>query len=384
MEKLSPTILICLGGCLSIFSLASCSSYTSSSSATAIVPKGTRVLGLDTNNAAADFTFNQSFALAQSIGVSAGTVHLDWNTDEGAGSGATSGTFTDTVGQLASANAYYSAVGAEVSLTIAPIDTPGFELPSDLSGLPMNNANVITRFNAFMDWVLSSMPNTTFTSIQIGNEIDSPSAASTTLYWTEYLTFIQSVVAHLHSAKPGVKIGVTTTLYGLTGQSANGGVASTGILNLLSSIDDLGLTYYPLDSSFMVKNPSVVATDMGEVFKLVPSTPIYIQEAGYPTSSTCGGSEANQTSFVDQIFAAWDLHASQIPFVAFLRMNDLSCSGASSLAATYGLGGNAAFVAYLETLGFRTYSGSECASTGTSSTKPAWTELQNQAQLRGW
>ncbi len=363
--------------------MSACSSSSSTPATTptspSVVAKGARVIGMDTNDAAADFNFNQSYALAQSIGVGAGTFHLDWNTDEGAGSGSTSGTLTDVSSSLAIINAFYPATtpSSLVSLTIAPIDTPGAELPSDLSGDSMDNSNVIVRFTKFMDWALTQTPNVNFTSIQIGNEIDAPSAASSALYWSQYKTFLTSVVSHIHGTKPGVKVGVTVTLYGLLGQSGNGSVAQTGILSLLSVVDELGLTYYPLDGNFYVKSPSVAATDIAQVFTLVGSTPIYFQEVGYPTSSGCGGSEANQSLFIDQIFSAWDLHASQIPFLSFLRMNDYSSSNATSVASNYGLSGNTAFVAYLQTLGFRTYS-------SPSSTKPAWSELQNQTHLRGW
>ncbi len=378
MKKL--LILFVCSICLSACSSQSSNTTSPTPTPSQLVAKGSRVIGMDTNDASSDYSFVQSYQAAQSIGVTTGTLHIAWNSDEAAGSGATSGTFTDHFGALASANAYYPATtpASQVSLTIAPIDTPGPALPSDLSGVAMDNANVITRFNHFMDWALSQIPTAQITSIQIGNEIDAPSGASTALYWTQYKTFLTAVIAHLHTVKPGVKIGVTVTLYGLIGQSAAGATAATGISNLLSVVDEIGLTYYPLDSNFMMKDPSVVATDFAAVFTTLPSTTtVFIQEIGYSTSSSCGGSTANQVSFIDQIFSAWDLHASRIPFLAFLRMNDLSNANATSIATSFGLGGNAAFVAYLQTLGFRTYS-------GPSSFKSGWTELQNQTHLRGW
>src|SRR6516162_7610148 len=86
------------------FALSACSLGAShNESSTAPVPKGLRLLGMDTNDAAADYTFNQSFASAQSIGVGAGTLHIAWSSDEGPGSGATSGAFTDSSGAFAAA-----------------------------------------------------------------------------------------------------------------------------------------------------------------------------------------------------------------------------------------------------------------------------------------
>lgn len=370
---------------VSIGLMSSCNGSSNDSGGTGggvgsgVVPKGTRILAMDTNYAAQDFSFLQSYAAAQSIGVSAGTTHIDWATDEAAGSGATSGTFTDSGSALADSNAFYSTTTpvSQLSLTVAPIDTAAFELPSDLAGLPMNNANVIARFNKFMDWVLAQLPAVSLTSIQIGNEIDTLPSANTAAFWTQYQSFLSAVVTHLHSVKPGVKIGVTVTLYGLTGSGSNGATALSGIVALAGIADEIGLTYYPMTSAFQMKNPSVVASDFAQVFLLLPNTPIYVQEAGYSTSSTCGGSVANQVSFVDQIFSVWDAHASQIPFISFLRMNDYSVADATSYATSKGLGSNNAFIAYLQTLGFRTY-------TAPSGFKSAWSELQSQAQFRGW
>jgi len=344
-----------------------------------VVLKGARILGMDTNNPAADYTFLQSYAAAQSIGVQAATLHIDWNTDEATGSGTTSGVMTDVGGALASANAYYptTSPASMLSLTIAPIDTGSYKLPSDLNSLPqMSNATVITRFNKFMTWVLSQLPNTRFTSIQIGNEIDTLSAANTAAYWTQYATFLTSAVAHIHALKPGVKVGVTVTLYGITAQGYAGSAAQVGIKALAGIGDELGVTYYPLDNTYKMKAPSVVATETANMFAMLPtSTQVYFQEVGYASSSTCGGSQTNQSAFVDQIFSMWDTYSTRIPFLSFVRMNDLSSSTALTEAST--LSGNSAFVAYLQTLGFRT-------DPAPSGFKSAWLELQSQTKLRGW
>jgi hypothetical protein len=362
---------------LIIFAAFGCSNNNSLPTTNSVVAKGTRVLATDTNDAAADFTFVQSYSAAQAIGVSAGTLHLQWSTDEGAGSGTTSGSFTDTNGSLASINAFYPATSpaSRVSLTLAPVDTGAAKLPSDLNGLLMSNATVITRFNKFVDWVLTQTPNVSFTSIQIGNEIDTLPSANTAAYWSQYQTFLTAVVSHIHSVKPGIKVGVTVTLYGLIGLASPGATAQAGITALAGVGDELGLTYYPLDSSFNMKSPSTAASEMAQVFTTLPSTQIYFQEVGYATSGTCNGSEANQSAFVDQVFSMWDAHIGQVPFLSFVRMNDLSLSYATTQAGA--LSGSPSFVAYLQTLGFRTYP-------SPSSYKSAWVELQTQTHLRGW
>ena len=121
----------------------------------------------------------------------------------------------------------------------------------------------------------------------------------------------------------------------------------------------------------------MVSLDISSAMALVGSTPVYIQEAGFPTSGTNLSSVDMQAAFVDQMFSSWDAYATKIPFISFLRMNDLSLAAASSTAATYGLSGNPQFVAYLQTLGFRSY-------TTPSAFKSAWTNIQNRTHERGW
>jgi hypothetical protein len=310
-------------------------------------------------------------------------VHTPWNNNEGTGSGTTSGTFTDTYGQLAAANWYYANTtpASLVSLTVSPIDTVGVMLPGDLAGTPFDNATVITRFKKYVDWLATMLPGTTFTSIQIGNEMDVPAAAGTAAYWSQYKTFLHDVVPYVKSKFPGVKVGFTVTAYGALGQGTNGATKQAGILSLLEETDLIGITYYPItlnpDATFSHKNPSVVIGEIDDLVAAIPTKPIYIQEAGYSTSSACGGSEAAQADFVSSVFTAWDAHASRIPFISFLRINDLSNADATSTAAAYGLPGNASFIAYLETLGLRSYA-------APSSYKDSWSRLTAETAARGW
>jgi hypothetical protein len=331
---------------------------------------------MDANDPGSNYTFVQGYNDALSAGVRAGTVHVDWNSDEGPGSGPAHGIYSDYSSQLVDSDGYYAFTvpASKVSLTVSPIDTTGYMLPSDLSGSALDSAIVIGRFTNYIAWVFSMMPHASFTSIQIGNEIDLPPAASASVYWTRYKTFLSAVVPYIHSIRPGIKVGVTVSLYGLI----NGGVTvQSGILSLLGSVDVIGLTYYPIDSTtFQDRDPSVVASDLSQVFALVGSTPVYLQEAGYPTSASCGGSDASQAQFIHNLFAAWDSYQSRMPFVALLRLNDYSYAGALAMAGNYGLSGNAAFVAYLETLGLRTYA--------PSAPKTAWEALTSETAMRQW
>lgn len=69
---------------------------------------------------------------------------------------------------------------------------------------------MIDRFNRMIRWVLQRMPDVTFTSIQIGNEIDKylgPDAA--------YVEFVYKAGLHIRTVRPDVKVGYTPTWQGL-------------------------------------------------------------------------------------------------------------------------------------------------------------------------
>jgi hypothetical protein len=123
-------------------------------------------------------------------------------------------------------------------------------------------------------------------------------------------------------------------------------------------------------------NPSVVAGDIAGLVALYPNNPIYFQEVGYQSgSSYTGSSQALQAQFITAVFQAWDAHASQIPYLAFLRLNDVSHTAAVNTAAAYGLPGNNAFIEYIETLGLRDYAGND---------KLAFIQLKSETHVRGW
>jgi hypothetical protein len=118
-------------------------------------------------------------------------------------------------------------------------------------------------------------------------------------------------------------------------------------------VDFVGVTYYSLTSSFLLKPNSEVSS----VFQaLVNSTakPIHLEEVGYPSSVTNGSSENLQSEFFCEVIKAWDNHQARIPSLAILRMVDKSRADAESVATTYGIPGNENFIEYIRSLGIRT------------------------------
>jgi hypothetical protein len=134
------------------------------------------------------------------------------------------------------------------------------------------------------------------------------------------------------------------------------------------------LTYYPLNADFSVREPQVVHEDFAKLVELFPSKPIYILEAGYPSSPLLGSSEAKQADFVQEIFKAWDTYIGHIKLLDFLWLHDIPPAVVEELGDYYGLR-DETFLAYLATLGLRTFEGQD---------KEAFRVLSLEAESRGW
>lgn len=134
------------------------------------------------------------------------------------------------------------------------------------------------------------------------------------------------------------------------------------------------LTYYPLNNDFTVKNPEVVHEDFAKLVVLFPDKPIYVLEAGYPSSTLLGSSEAKQADFVREIFIAWDTQAEHIKLLDFLWLHDISPASVEELGDYYGFH-DEKFLAFLATLGLRTFDGED---------KEAFKVLRLETKKRGW
>jgi hypothetical protein len=86
---------------------------------------------------------------------------------------------------------------------------------------------------------------------------------------------------------------------------------------------------------------------------LAGSHPVVLQEVGYPTSSVLSSSEADQASFITNVFQVWQTHLQQMPFLNYFLLHDLTSTFCASLAQYYGDPNDAAFEAYVCSLGLR-------------------------------
>jgi hypothetical protein len=263
---------------------------------------------------------------------------------------------------LAIANSFYPSHNIKIALEINPIDTITLRLPKDLSDKPMDDPTVIARYQQLLEWVFQQIPNLALTSLTIGNEIDSDLKTDATK-WQQYQTFFEAVSAYARTQRPALKVGVKATFDGLVG------FAQTPLRAINEVSDVVMATYYPLKTSFQVKPVEFVYADFERLTLLYKERPIFLLEAGYPSSRMCGSSEESQADFIKAVFEAWTEHR-QIQLISFTWLTDLPPSAIAEMTRYYGIS-NRCFAEFLATLGLRTHLGVD---------KKAFTQLKMSAE----
>lgn len=394
-------ISLLLAGALSLF--VSCDQAPSSANgggttgggttgggASQTVPRGSRLLGLDLSDSPASMPgYFDRVDAAKAVGVNFVTSNLAWNFIESSTPNdcVTPGTYTDP--GLSVFDSTLPARNVRLMLKIPPI-TSGIDVrPSNLQGLPMNDALVKCRYKMMLTWMVSRIPNLDLVSFNIGNEIEFSAASNTSAFWTNYGDFYADAVIHLKGLRPTMKIGMTATLDGLIGNygsnQAHKDLVRDALKDGLHAVSDVIIVnYYNMDSNFNTVSPATVVARMDTLMSIYnakyPTKPVMFQEIGQHSGGTfTTGGDAAQAEFVKEVFRGWDKYSTRITALAFLRMHDVSQASADSTATTYGYPvGNPqrnAFSEYIRTLGLRT---------NANANKSAWTELQTQTQARSW
>lgn len=309
----------------------------------------------------ASFNYDSCFALGANIGIGSVGLFQNWTAIETAPN-------TYNLSLFDIANVYYPFYNMPIDLTITPIHTNNLEVPSDLVNTAFDNPILINRFKTLLDSVKAHISDVTLSSLVIGSEHDIYMGTNAGL-WAAYTTFYDAVAAYAKTLWPGLKVATELTFGGITSQS-------TLAQNLNINSDYIGVSYYPLNNNFTVKPLSTIPTDFATLVGLYPSTPINFYQYGYPSSTICNSSEALQAQFITQTFSAWDNYASNIRMIDFTWLHDLDTAAVNFYGTYYGIS-DSIFLAYLQSLGLRTWNGN-----GTH--KAAFTELQCQSKQRGY
>ena len=259
-----------------------------------------------------------------------------------------------------------------MSLIITPIDVPGRFLPAYLEGKKFNDPLVIHSFNNLIDALFNASDGIVDPSrviaLSVGNEIDHYNWAANNDEISEYKEFLLAIKPKVNSY--GIPLHFTGTLYGMS-QSGN------IWLDMGQVVDKVSFTYYPLNSDFTVKSPDVVFSDLNSITTKFTGKDLFLQEIGYPSSTTLNSSQAKQAEFFCNFFNAWDSHREQITHVSILRFNDVSEVLAQATAVAYGIPGNIAFIEYIRTLGIRTWNGK-------GEEKTAFDVIEKEIERRDW
>jgi hypothetical protein len=325
------------------------------------LPKGERLLSIDLTWAGKS-DFGEAFVLAQTVGMQATNISVQWDELE-----PLPNQYTDPDTWLQNANGFFPTQNIAVSLMVGFIDTNNLRLPAYLANKSFDDPEVVERFKRLLDYIFTKIPNLELTSLSIGNEIDGYLETDEKL-WQEYTNFFKEVSSYAKTKRPDLIVGSKLGFGGLTGN------AYTLSSELVKASDAVMLTYYPLEPDFSVRHPDVVFEDFAKLVELFPEKPIYILEAGYPSSDLLGSSEEKQAAFVQNIFRAWDKHATRIKLVDFLWLHDIAPELVDELGNYYGLN-DEKFKAYLGTLGLRTFDGQD---------KLAFNQLQEETKQRQW
>jgi len=238
---------------------------------------------------------------------------------------------------------------------------------TDLQSTAWNDPAMEARLHALVD-AIQPVLTSQVKYISIGNEVDVYLGANPT-QWAAYQSFYENALAYVHQKLPGVRVGVTTTFTGASAAQQ----ANVAQLNTMSDV--FIFTYYPLGPGFVPKGPQSPLADFATMRSLAGSRPVVLQEVGYPSSTLLSSSETDEATYVSNVFQAWQSGSTQMPFLNYFALHDFTPTFCSTLAQFYGDPNDAAFQAYLCTLGLHHDDGT---------VKPAWQTLLNSASAQGF
>jgi len=367
------------------------SSVAPSTAASTVVAKGDRKLGLHISEP--QNGFNSAFSTSQRLAYDSVNLHFFWGVGDFTGtlpgtpletntSANCSGSSTYDMSLISTANSFYPSYDKKISLTIGTYDGPNKFMPKCGTSLSFDSSTIKTMFQYLIDNIFSYGSSLELSSLVIGNEIDSHADFSTcsinplSQKWSQYKNFFEAISTYVKSLRPNVKLGITGTFDGLTSN-----LKSPCFQELLSSADFLSVTYYPLNSDFSMKSPTVVSDDFKKIVQMYPGKEIRFQEIGYSSgSSFIGSSSDSQVTFYKQIFKAWDTYKSQIKYISIVNLHEWSSSTVDGFGALYNICPGStcnSFKEYLQTLGLRTYNNDGID-------KSAFLAIINEANSRGW
>jgi hypothetical protein len=316
--------------------------------------------------AAADNDYVKAFQTARGAGMDLLPLALSWNEVE-----TPTGWNFATLDLIAT---FYASQGVPLYLNVtSPINTTVSTVPARYQSMTYDDPRLIAGFAGLLDSIKTHLGALPVAAMMLGNEIDA-TLGNNLAAWAQYQMLFEAAKARARQLwGPSLEVGAAITRDGLEIAGAQ-----AAIDRLVAASDIASVTYYPLNPDLTVRPPSTAASDFDRVVQRLGSKPICFQEVGYPTSNLLNSSDEKQRQFVVEVFRAWDRYATQVRFVGWLWLTDLSQQQTDDLVRYYSLSGSSfatQFGEFLRTLGLRTYSGQA---------KPGFTEVASQLKARGW
>ena len=255
------------------------------------------------------------------------------------------------------------SLGFDVYVNLATIDTNNDRRPPDIKGLAWDDARVIARMDTLVDTLIAIVRPTSahpraLVALALGNEVDAYFASAHASEFPAFLALYRREVGRIHTALPGLKVGICTI--------SPMGSPNPAFGDQLHGAGDLAIyTYYPFTpaSDFQHQPPSMLPGDFDLMAARVPGKPYGLQEVGYSSSIGNGSSGTLQAQFVTRFRqrVASDSR-DRLLFANWFLYSDFSSTLVNQLLGYYG-GSSPGFIAYLSGLGLRD-------SVGTA--KPSW------------
>lgn len=268
---------------------------------------------------------------------------------------------------LAIAALVIPAMGVSVDLAITPMVGSDLALPRDLKDKPLDDPQVIARFQELLGHVLSVLSDTDVRLVLVGVEADVYLGDDASA-WAGFTTFATAAADFLHRQTPGIEVGVQSSTYSR--------LRDPDKWAPLDDISDIIATsYYPLDG-LTARDPSEIATDFDALTALYPERSIRIVEAGFPSSRANGSSNELQADFIHALFAAWDEHADQILSVTLWIEHDYSPYQLDQIQHA-SVDQPAIYLSLVGSMGLRLWDDE-------GAPKPAWIALLQESKARGW
>ncbi|HHJ13674.1 MAG TPA: hypothetical protein ENJ79_04760 [Gammaproteobacteria bacterium] len=331
--------------------------------------QGARILGMDVKEIPS-VTYAMAYDQAMALGVREVSLSLDWALLE-----PSLGNYDNTLPAII--NVFYPMQAGDVTLVLRPLDTPGPSLPADLAGRAYDDPAVIAAFEAFLSNLHAQLPELNASGklrwIHIGNEIDAWLGADAAR-WGQWRTFFRAARAQVRSLwGNSVQVGSIIQFPVLMDATQSALYAT-----LVADLDIAVLTYYPLNADFTMRPVSTVADDFALMSSALAGKTIFLQECGYPSSTTNNSSLAQQAEFISAVFSAWDTYADRIRLIDIAWQYDVSDTQVDQWVNDFGMAGDpneTAFRAYLGSLGLSNFDATE---------KPALQRLREELVARNW